>query len=270
MTGFFGKVPSKGDFVTNEISSKASERLHTFFIDGMNLARSELQHDWIERYSTAPLWYFYLPPELVDDKAYIGAWMVSVDSVDRHFPFIALSTLSSTPATLADIGFYSEWLLHLEHLMLDLLEPDVDIESALHAIHALEISSNANPQTSISTLLKPDVENHLGDLSEFEKTVLMKLEKVERSICNIETLLAQLSAPSTESSNMSPEMGALAFNVNLADSAPLFASFTLPSDNKYSVWFSRGSDSVPSSVVVCHELPAPEQFIKFIIGFSNE
>ncbi|MCW8090306.1 type VI secretion system-associated protein TagF [Alteromonas sp. ASW11-130] len=266
MTGFFGKIPTKGDFVSRNLTSSASQKLLSFFTDGMKTARSKMDDSWTEHYSTAPIWYFYLSPGVIGEQAYLGAWMVSVDNVNRQFPFIALSKLATPPDTLADIGLYTEWLLQLEHFMLDLLEPDMDTDESLNAIHKFELSTNADPRLSIDSLLEGTGEQDSVQYSHFEQAVLKKLERLEQSVQTIELFITKVSDTENETKEKTATIDALSFDINLAEYSSQFSEFILPTHTQHSVWLTQGSNLVPESVVIYKALPPPENFFKFVGG----
>ena len=54
--------------------------------DRLITSQQRLQNYWLETYLTSPLWRFALSPGMIDDNAWTGVIMPSVDSVNRHFP----------------------------------------------------------------------------------------------------------------------------------------------------------------------------------------
>lgn len=91
--GFFGKLPSQGDFVSRRLHWDFTSGWDDWLQRGMARARADLGAVWNERYLTAPLWRFQLAPGIVGPTAWIGLWFASVDRVGRQFPLCLVETL---------------------------------------------------------------------------------------------------------------------------------------------------------------------------------
>ena len=84
--GFFGKIPSRGDFLCAGLSLgfiQAWDRwLQGVLADGQRL----LGETWPEAWHVAPVWRFALPSGHCGRHPVLGLWMPSVDRVGRSFP----------------------------------------------------------------------------------------------------------------------------------------------------------------------------------------
>jgi len=107
--GCFGKVRSYGDFVTRNLPPGFVARWDAMLQAGMLASRAAHGDDWLTLYLRAPLWYFVLGADVVDENVWAGVLMPSVDSVGRHFPL----TIAAAPGR--DQGDGSEvhyaWLI---------------------------------------------------------------------------------------------------------------------------------------------------------------
>ncbi|PHS00517.1 MAG: type VI secretion system-associated protein TagF [Oceanobacter sp.] len=95
--GLFGKLPAHGDFISRHLPSS----FISVWDEWLQLAVSgsrELQGDaWLDNYLTSPIWRFALRSGAVNESAWVGILVPSVDSVGRYFPLtIALSLPAST------------------------------------------------------------------------------------------------------------------------------------------------------------------------------
>jgi len=86
--GFFGKIPSAGDFVSRDISHHHLRQLDAWFSEGM-VSLSIERRTCLDAYLTAPVWNFVVFPGVWGNAFFYGALMPSVDSVGRYFPFMA-------------------------------------------------------------------------------------------------------------------------------------------------------------------------------------
>ncbi len=87
--GFYGKIPSAGDFVSRDIPYGYVQYFDDWFSAGMVGLFSDHQ-DWLNNYLTAPVWNFVICPGVWGEEYLYGAVMPSVDSVGRYFPFAAI------------------------------------------------------------------------------------------------------------------------------------------------------------------------------------
>ena len=87
--GFFGKLPSRGDFVRAGLS-----RAMVAAWDGwLQAVLPEAEHlagaTWAGSWRAAPCWRFRLPAGLCGPQAWTGLWLASSDLVGRCFPLLA-------------------------------------------------------------------------------------------------------------------------------------------------------------------------------------
>ncbi|NLS07984.1 type VI secretion system-associated protein TagF [Rhizobium sp. P32RR-XVIII] len=84
--GFFGKLPSRGDFLHAGLSLDFIQPwdlwLQRVLADGQRM----LGETWPEVWRVAPVWRFALPRWQCGPHPVLGLWMPSVDRVGRSFP----------------------------------------------------------------------------------------------------------------------------------------------------------------------------------------
>ncbi|MDO9307080.1 MAG: type VI secretion system-associated protein TagF, partial [Mesorhizobium sp.] len=79
-TGFFGKIPATGDFV--------SWNLPRVFIERWDRWMSMELRDRPETGDLNPrIWRFVVPASIFGDQPCAGAWRMSEDRVGRRYPF---------------------------------------------------------------------------------------------------------------------------------------------------------------------------------------
>lgn len=100
-TGYFGKLPAKGDFLRAGLPESLVAPLDNWCRDCLVASRAALGEDWLEAWLNAPVWRFLLPPGACGPHAVLGVWLPSTDKVGRHFPFL-LCALAPTLAELCD------------------------------------------------------------------------------------------------------------------------------------------------------------------------
>ena len=59
-TGFYGKIPSQGDFVTRRLRSDFVQQWDAWLQQWIGFSREALGADWQQLYQDAPVWRFLL------------------------------------------------------------------------------------------------------------------------------------------------------------------------------------------------------------------
>ncbi len=120
--GFFGKIPLTGDFIHRRMSSVFMNRWDEWLKVNILHSQKKLGERWLPIYSQSPMWRFCIAPGVIDDKAYLGVMIPSVDSVGRYFPLTVAQAVDvkAIPFMLSDTA--NQWFHSIEDLLLDLLE----------------------------------------------------------------------------------------------------------------------------------------------------
>ena len=84
--GFYGKLPSEGDFVTRRLPWEFTSAWDDWLQQGMQASRAALGERWLELYLSAPIWRFQLAPGVCGPLGWRGVFFASVDRVGRYFP----------------------------------------------------------------------------------------------------------------------------------------------------------------------------------------
>lgn len=85
--GFFGKVRTRGDFVSRRLPTEFTAAWDAWLQRGMLDARERFAAQWLPVYLNAPLWSFALGAHVCGASAWAGVLMPGVDRVGRYFPF---------------------------------------------------------------------------------------------------------------------------------------------------------------------------------------
>jgi type VI secretion system protein ImpM len=85
-TGFYGKIPARGDFVCVGLPRGFVDPWHAWIERMLVASRAELGEEWQPAWLEAPVWRFALPSGLCGPNPAAGLWLPSVDRVGRYFP----------------------------------------------------------------------------------------------------------------------------------------------------------------------------------------
>jgi len=128
--GFYGKLPSRGDFVTRRVAADFVRVWDDWLQSGIAASRAALGDTWLEIYLTSPIWRFALAPGICGADGHVGVVIPSVDRVGRYFPLAAAAPCGRTPAVLAYAAQLDDWYADVENLLLaTLAESPLDVDA---------------------------------------------------------------------------------------------------------------------------------------------
>ncbi|KAB0680233.1 type VI secretion system-associated protein TagF [Aureimonas leprariae] len=107
--GYFGKVSTEGDFVSDGLSRTLRDRLDRWLQQVIAESRRTLGEEWTERFDRMPARCFALGPAITGGAALRGVMVPSRDRVGRRFPLIALARLDRYRGTLAELCAADGW-----------------------------------------------------------------------------------------------------------------------------------------------------------------
>lgn len=93
--GFYGKLPSLGDFVTRRLPTQFVQPWDLWLRESVAASKAQLDQNWLGRYLTSPIWRFVLSPGVAGQTGWTGVLMPSVDRVGRYFPLTLASPLAA-------------------------------------------------------------------------------------------------------------------------------------------------------------------------------
>jgi type VI secretion system protein ImpM len=127
--GFFGKLPSNGDFLQRRVPQAFLEVWDPWLQECVHASRESLQEAWLAAYLTSPVWRFVLPEAICGSGAYAGILAPSVDRVGRYFPMTIVTQVDVDANPLDFAMRRGSWFDALESLLVTALgEPEVDLE----------------------------------------------------------------------------------------------------------------------------------------------
>jgi len=143
--GFFGKLPSRGDFVKRNLPRDFVEVLDDWLQHAMQTSRDLLQDDWLSCYLRSPIWRFVLPGGVFGGNGWCGTMMPSVDRVNRYFPLVIAAPVEAAGANFTLKHDNDDFFLACERLSMLALEDDhLDLDEFTASVTALQL---AQPMT---------------------------------------------------------------------------------------------------------------------------
>lgn len=99
--GFFGKLPSAGDFVQRRLPPGFVDAWDHHFESAVAESRSALNGAWHEAYHASPVWRFLLAPTVCGESAWAGIMGPGVDRVGRCFPMVIAAPIAADAGSCA-------------------------------------------------------------------------------------------------------------------------------------------------------------------------
>ncbi len=228
--GFYGKLPSHGDFLRRRVSDGFVSAWDRWLQEGMAATRSALGDRWLEVYLTSPVWRFASAAGACGPQPAVGVIAPSVDRVGRYFP---MTIVAGRPEGTGVFEAFeaARFFEGAERLIIRTLEADtVDFdEFDTRAAALAECLQAAGDHGRL--VLDPSAADVLGDAA--SDAIHLPLESPDQ----LGRELAQLAARRIESLY-----------------APLFAFWT------------DGSSLIDASCLVSKGLPDPERFVAMLDG----
>ncbi len=124
MTGFFGKIPSHGDFLTRDMPRPFLDVWDRWLQECIATSKTQLGERWLDTYLTSPIWRFALAGGICGPSAWAGVLMPSVDRVGRYFPLTIGTALEEQSNPLLVPDSMDAWLSQIEAVALRCLDDD--------------------------------------------------------------------------------------------------------------------------------------------------
>jgi type VI secretion system protein ImpM len=122
--GFFGKIPSHGDFVTRDLPRGFLDGWDAWLQACIAESKKQLGDGWLDVYLTSPIWRFGLVAGVCGPQAWAGILMPSVDRVGRYFPLTIAAPVQGQATPLHLPASADPWFEALESAALRALDDD--------------------------------------------------------------------------------------------------------------------------------------------------
>ncbi|MDL2398814.1 type VI secretion system-associated protein TagF [Rhizobium mayense] len=157
--GYFGKVPSVGDFVFRALPVRMTEVWASQMQRWLAAARPIGGASFQESFLTSPVWRFALARDVVSPEAWVGLFAGSIDRVGREFPFTVMISVDLDPVARQPIATIDALFDPLETRMLAFMEEHATREELVAEIdvcaEALRAALKRLPADGDRELLMP-------------------------------------------------------------------------------------------------------------------
>lgn len=154
--GWFGKLPSSGDFVSRRIPRPLLDTLDTWMARGLAEYRVAMPSDWRTHFGAAPVWNCAIPACIGGGSTLIGLLVPSRDRVGREFPLCAGVALPPDMATNRLLAEVPGWLSRLGQVVVEARDhvlPLDEFDSNVRSISLPPASKRGAPATGGNEIL---------------------------------------------------------------------------------------------------------------------
>ncbi|MCW9013788.1 MAG: type VI secretion system-associated protein TagF [Gammaproteobacteria bacterium] len=178
--GFYGKIPSLGDFVNRRLPKRPFvETWDSWLQSAIAQSQNQLGEDWLNIYLTSPIWRFALSENICGPNPWLGIMIPSVDKVGRYFPLTIAVSLPRHTNLLDITQPMAAWLAEAESLALTALEDSFDfdhfdnsIENMQSPIDFNEIKPSMAQGNMVTGALHFPIYNHIQPHRDLAKHML--------------------------------------------------------------------------------------------------
>lgn len=126
--GLYGKLPAKRDFIALAIPAGVLKVYEPWLQSGIAASRLHLGEGWTAAYLRAPIWRFWLGPEIAG-AATLGALMPSADGVGRYFPLTLIAQGDGSPLPPPEEEPFDGWFGMAETVLLSALSQETGFDA---------------------------------------------------------------------------------------------------------------------------------------------
>lgn len=137
--GFFGKVPSHGDFVSTGLGRQAETELVNWLQSGLQESERTLGAQWQDLFHAAPPWRFVIERSLWGRATMVGILLPSKDRVGRSFPLVIAARLSNYDGPARLFCFDESWFTAAEAMAETSTLRDFNIAAFLGGLRRLRL-----------------------------------------------------------------------------------------------------------------------------------
>lgn len=120
--GLFGKLPGHGDFIQRQLPASFVTPWDEWLQRAVHGSRELVGETWLDYFLTSPIWRFALSAGVLDEHAWAGVLVPSVDSVGRYFPLTLAAPVSGRGNPFALQSGADDWYRQLSDLAVEALQ----------------------------------------------------------------------------------------------------------------------------------------------------
>ena len=145
--GFFGKLPSHGDFISRRLPTELLAAWEAWLDAGLQHSRDSLGDAWLQTYLSSPIWCFSASADCCGAQPFAGVLMPSLDRVGRYYSLSIVAPFDAERSAAEIASGETDWFARMEEIALSCLGDDFDF-AAFDAALAAELPAESRQQES--------------------------------------------------------------------------------------------------------------------------
>ena len=126
--GFFGKLPTHGDFVSSGLGRPVQNAIDAWLQESLSAIQQEFGKDWERRFRAMPGWRFIIEDGLWGAATIAGVIVPSLDRVGRSFPLVIAAQLHAFTEDPRGLCLDDTWFTAAEGMAETAGRRDFDID----------------------------------------------------------------------------------------------------------------------------------------------
>ncbi|MFA0810275.1 type VI secretion system-associated protein TagF [Microbulbifer epialgicus] len=131
--GIFGKLPGHGDFIQRQLPASFVSVWDEWLQRTVHGSREIMGNEWLDYYLTSPVWRFVHGKGMIDESAWAGILVPSVDSVGRYFPLTITAPLPAATDAFTFMAHEKDWFQGLSELAIGALQNMLHVDQLSEA-----------------------------------------------------------------------------------------------------------------------------------------
>jgi len=229
--GFYGKLPSHGDFLRRRVSDRFVAVWDGWLQECIAASRAVLEEQWLDVYLTSPAWRFACAPGVFGTGAVIGLMVPSVDRVGRYFYLALVAELPSDTDVVEAATSFESFFDGAERLAIETLEAE-QVEFESFDQNVMQLGSELHESWNLAPRVELDAQ----------------ADEVLNGVCG----------PWQIGMGSIPQMAPLLQKMTSRRLEKLYDPLVL--------WWTDGSSNVEPSCLISKGLPNPDAFAALLDG----
>lgn len=143
--GLFGKIPAQGDFIERNLQRSFSLPWDDWLQRCLAASREQLGERWLDTYLSSPIWRFCLSSGAVDNLAWAGILMPSVDRVGRYYPLTIAQPIPGNSNLFEFLLKNELWFEALESVAVASLQGEMTADGLIAQLQQLAAVAECTP-----------------------------------------------------------------------------------------------------------------------------
>ncbi len=158
-TGYCGKLPQRGDFVSGRIPTTFMNTWDDWAQQLVTVSNQIKLTTGKNSWFNLPVYRFYLSTGIAGESAWVGLMLPSSDSVGREYPFCLARDIEPNSPPDEALALHQNFFVHAEQLIEQLFNNNLDFSDINDSLNELDMATTISTDSySSSSISRPSAE----------------------------------------------------------------------------------------------------------------